>query len=100
VFAISFYRLNKHVVRATQYAAERGISTVALVDSRFSPLVPAADLSLVVPSESGSFFQSMTAPLAVAYALLGRMRELGGEALEQRIENAQQLYGELDVFYT
>jgi DNA-binding MurR/RpiR family transcriptional regulator len=100
VFAISFYRLNKHVVRATQYATERGISTVALVDSRFSPLVPAADLSLVVPSESGSFFQSMTAPLAVAYALLARMRELGGDGLEQRIQTAQQLYGELDVFYT
>jgi DNA-binding MurR/RpiR family transcriptional regulator len=100
VFAISFWRLNKHVVRATQHATQSGISTVALVDSRFSPLAQAAGLSLVVPSESGSFFQSMTAALAVVYGLLARLRELGGEQIEQTIEDAQQLYGELDVLYT
>ena len=100
VFAISFWRLNKHVVGATQNATNRGIATVALVDSRFSPLARAAVLSLVVPSESGSFFQSMTAPLAVVYGLLARLRELGGEQIERTIEDAQQLYGELDVLYT
>ena len=68
LIAISFWRLNKQVVLATEHARRRGIQTVAITDSAFSPLARAADLALVVPTESGSFFQSLTAPLSVVYA--------------------------------
>lgn len=99
VLAISFWRLNKQVVKATQQARERGIATIAITDSRFSPLVRAAERSLIVPTESGSVFQSMTAALSLVYGLLARIHELGGERAEQTLVETQRLYGELDVLY-
>jgi DNA-binding MurR/RpiR family transcriptional regulator len=100
VLAISFWRLNKHVVKATQYARRNGIATAAITDSRFSPLYRAAEHALVVPTESGSVFQSLTAALSLAYGLLERLQELGGDRVERTIEDAQKLYGELDILYT
>jgi DNA-binding MurR/RpiR family transcriptional regulator len=98
--AISFWRLNKQVVLATEHARRHEIPTVAITDSLFSPLARAAELTLVVPTESSSFFQSMAAPLSVVYGLLDRMRELGGDEVAETIVTAQELYGELDVLYT
>jgi DNA-binding MurR/RpiR family transcriptional regulator len=100
LIAISFWRLNKQVVLATQHARRLGITTVAITDSAFSPLAESAELALVVPTESGSFFQSLTAPLSVIYGVLDRLHELGGERVRETIAETQKLYGELDVLYT
>jgi DNA-binding MurR/RpiR family transcriptional regulator len=100
LIAISFWRLNKQVVLATQHARRRGISTVAITDSAFSPLAKSADIALIVPTESGSFFQSLTAPLSVVYGIVDRLRELGGARVEETIAETQKLYAELDVLYT
>jgi DNA-binding MurR/RpiR family transcriptional regulator len=100
LIAISFWRLNKQVVLATQHARRRGIATVAITDSAFSPLAKSADVALVVPTESGSFFQSLTAPLSVVYAIVDRLYAIGGKPVEQTIAETQKLYAELDVLYT
>jgi DNA-binding MurR/RpiR family transcriptional regulator len=100
LIAISFWRLNKQVVLATQHARRRGIATVAITDSAFSPLAKSADIALIVPTESGSFFQSLTAPLSVVYGIVDRLRELGGARVEETIAETQKLYAELDVLYT
>jgi DNA-binding MurR/RpiR family transcriptional regulator len=98
--AISFWHVIKHVVMATNYCRRRGITTIAITDSIFSRLAKEADHTLVVPTETGSFFQSSTAALSVVYGLLDRLHALGGDATENVIENAFQLFEELDVAYT
>jgi len=99
LIAISFWRLNKEVVLATKAARNRGVSTVALTDSIFSPLARAAEHALVVPTESTSFFQSTTAAMSMIYGLLARLHILGGERVRETILTTQELYGELDVLY-
>lgn len=95
--AISFWRLVKQVVRAAEHCREVGITTVAITDSTFSPLAGSVDYALVVPTESVSFFQSMTAATSVVYGLLARLQELGGDEITQTISSAQAMYAELDV---
>jgi DNA-binding MurR/RpiR family transcriptional regulator len=99
LIAISFWRLNKQVVLTTRSARARGVATVAVTDSLFSPLAQAAEHALVVPTESASFFQSLTAATSLVYGLLARLYTLGGERVRQTILDTQELYGELDVLY-
>jgi DNA-binding MurR/RpiR family transcriptional regulator len=87
-------------VLTTRSARSHGVATVAVTDSLFSPLARAAEHALVVPTESASFFQSMTAATSLVYGLLARLYALGGERVRQTILDTQELYGELDVLYS
>lgn len=100
VVAISFWRLVKHVMLTAEYCRREGITTVALTDSLFSPLAQAADHALIVPTESVSFFQSMTAALSLVYGLLSELHRLGGSEVADTIEHTERLYAELDVLFT
>jgi len=95
--AISFWQLVKHVVLAAEHCRNQGITTIAITDSAFSPLARGVDHALVVPTESVSFFQSMTAATSVVYGLLARLQELGGDEVTRTISLAQAMYAELDV---
>jgi DNA-binding MurR/RpiR family transcriptional regulator len=100
LLTISFWRLTKEVVLTAKAARLRGIPTVSITDSLFSPLALASDHALVVPTESISFFQSMTAAMSLVYGLLARLYTLGGARVPKTILDTQELYGELDVLYS
>jgi DNA-binding MurR/RpiR family transcriptional regulator len=99
VIGISFWRLVKHVVVAVREAVRRDLTTVAITDSIFSPLARSATHTLMVPSESVSFFQSMTAPLGVVYGLLAELHAQAGERADAMVAAAEELYGAFDVLY-
>jgi DNA-binding MurR/RpiR family transcriptional regulator len=96
---MSFWRVIKHVILTAQYCRAQGITTVALTDSLFSPLAQASDHALTVPTESTSFFQSLTAGTSLVHALLAELHELGGERVDANIERLEQAYVDLDVLY-
>lgn len=97
VVAISFWRVVKQVMLAAKHCRERGLTTVAITDSSFSPLAKNADHVLVVPTESSLFFQSMTAPMSLAYGLLANLYALGGKRTEETIRDEERLWKDLDV---
>lgn len=97
--AISFWRQMRDVSRAARDARARGAKVVAITDSVFSPLAEIADTTLIVPTESASFFQSLTAPLSVVYALLAQLEELGGDDAETTIARVQGVWADLDLFH-
>jgi DNA-binding MurR/RpiR family transcriptional regulator len=99
LIAISFWRLVKDVVRATEHARERGVRTIAITDSTFSRLAAAAELVLIVPTESTHFFQSLTAAVSVTYGVLIRLYELGGEDAAEAIVAGERMFEELGVLY-
>jgi DNA-binding MurR/RpiR family transcriptional regulator len=61
-----------------RYAAQRGVAVVALTDSPLSPLARLAKKTIVVATESSSFFHAMTAAFAVAEVLAGLLAAHGG----------------------
>jgi DNA-binding MurR/RpiR family transcriptional regulator len=95
VVAISFWRTVKEVTVAARHARAMGITTVGICDSAYSPLAQAVEHALIVPTESVSFFQSMTAATSLVYGLLARLQELGGARVDQTIRSAQAMYAEL-----
>jgi DNA-binding MurR/RpiR family transcriptional regulator len=97
--AISFLRLIRHVVVGIQAAKRRGIPTVAITDSIFSPLARAASHTLMVPTESVSWFQSLTAAVSVVNGLTSELHAFGGERVDSAIKAVEELYDDFDVLY-
>jgi DNA-binding MurR/RpiR family transcriptional regulator len=99
VVAISFLRLVRHVVVGCEEAARRGITTVAITDSVFSPLARTATYTLMVPTESISWFQSLTAAVSVINGIASELHAFGGQRVDDAIKSVEELYGRFDVLY-
>ena len=96
---ISFWHLIKHHVLALQAAKRRGIPTIAITDTRLSALSENADQTLIVPTQSVSFYQSMAAAMSVAYAIVLHLQRLGGATVLETMRRAESSFDELEVVY-
>ncbi len=93
VLAISFAPYSRSIVRAVQYAAQRGGQVIALTDSPVSPLLGANKTKpLIVRTSSLSFFHSVVPAMSVVQALVMLLIAQGGEkALAELSESEAQL---------
>ncbi|WP_077106927.1 MurR/RpiR family transcriptional regulator [Agrobacterium sp. DSM 25558] len=67
--SISPYSL--HTLELTEVAREKGMGIIAITDSEVSPLVAIADHVVFFPTESHTFFHTLTPALAVSEVLCG-----------------------------
>jgi DNA-binding MurR/RpiR family transcriptional regulator len=79
LLAISVKPYTRTTVEITRYAARRGLAIVALTDSPLSPLARAARAAIMVPTESPSFFHTMTPAFAIVEALAALLAAGGGQ---------------------
>ena len=80
LLAISVKPYTRTTVEVTRYATRRGVAVVAITDSAVSPLAREARAAILVPTESPSFFHTMTPAFAVVEALAALLAAAGGEA--------------------
>jgi len=66
----SFRNYSPAVVETAQACRARGVSVIAITDSRLSPLKPAADLCFELGDDSTRPFRSLVGPLCFAQALV------------------------------
>ena len=96
VVAISFPRYSRKVVKALQFATDRGARTIALTDRPLSPLAEAAAYRMLARSDMASFVDSLVAPLSLINAFIVttaiRKKETVGENL-RRLEEIWDQYG-------
>ena len=76
--AVSVKPYTRAAVESTRYAARRGVDVVAITDSAVSPLARSACAAIVVPTDSPSFFHTMTPAFAIAEALAALLAAAGG----------------------
>jgi DNA-binding MurR/RpiR family transcriptional regulator len=100
LLTINFWRVVKELMLTTEYCRAHGMTTIAITDSLFSPQARAAEHALVVPTESISFFQSMTAAVSLVHGLLAELQRLGGDEVDGTIERLETAYADLEVLYT
>jgi DNA-binding MurR/RpiR family transcriptional regulator len=80
LLAVSVKPYTRAAVELADYALERGLDVVAITDSVVSPLVTRAKAAIIVPTESPSFFHTMTPAFAVAEALAAILAATAGES--------------------
>lgn len=84
-------------VERASYAARRGVSVVAITDSRVSPVAAIARTSILIPTETPSFFHAITPAFAAAETLVALVAARAGEQALSAIRNAEH---QLDAFST
>ncbi len=79
LLAISVKPYTRTTVEVTRHAARRGVGVVAITDSAVSPLARAARATILVPTDSPSFFHTVTPAFAIAETLAALLAAAGGE---------------------
>ena len=76
-------------IEGARYAADRGVPVVALTDSEVSPLAQIAANTILVATDSPSFFHTMTPLLAVAEILAALVAGRGGAKALAALEHTE-----------
>ncbi|WP_343712408.1 MurR/RpiR family transcriptional regulator [Inquilinus sp.] len=79
LLTVSVKPYTRAAVELTDYALARGLDIVAITDSVVSPLVARARATIIVPTESPSFFHTMAPAFAVAEALAAILAATAGD---------------------
>jgi len=97
VVVIGFPRYLRELVRLLDFARGRGLKTVAVTDSPFSPLK--ADVSLFVSAEASSFVAFHGAPLVVVNALIDEISRANPKATLEALRRFEELAESVGLFH-
>ena len=98
VVAISFAPYSQETLSVIETAQRAGARIVSLTDSSTSPLALAADVAIIFSGHSPSFFPSATPAIAVTESLLELLVADGGDAVVQKIAQAEQQLFDLGAY--
>ena len=76
----------------------QGATTIAITDSKESPLAQVADFSLFARSDMASFADSLVAPLSVINALIVAIGLRKKESINEVFEKLESIWDEYQVY--
>jgi len=95
---LNLWRPMRDLLAAARAARRNGCRVTALTDMHRGALAAAADHVLVLPSEGISFFQSTTAAMSVAYAVLAGLEAARPDATRLALRRIQDLWDDLGTY--
>jgi DNA-binding MurR/RpiR family transcriptional regulator len=98
LLAVSVNRYVRQTVDATNYARARGTRIVAVTDSEMSPLARAADVSLIVHTETPSFFHTMTPAFAAVECLAALVAARRGRKALDALEASERQLSDFGTY--
>lgn len=98
VISVSFPRYSKRTVKATQFVKNQGATTIAITDSKDSPLAEHSDYKLLARSDMVSFADSLVAPLSLINALIVAVGMRKKEHLYKVFEKLERIWDEYEVY--
>lgn len=90
LFATTVAPYTRATVDAVRFAGERDVPVVALTDSPVSPIATIARHTILVTTDSPSFFHSMAPAFVVGEVLAALIAGRGGEAALEAIERTER----------
>ena len=98
LMVVSFNPYARHSVDVAGLARDAGIKVLAITDSEVSPLVPLADEVILCPSESRTFFHSLTPAFAISEVLCGMLASLDRPGAIKALDGADQQLDALGTY--
>jgi DNA-binding MurR/RpiR family transcriptional regulator len=98
MLAISVKPYTRHTVHAARYSRARGVSIVAVTDSEMSPLAALAQETLVVRTETPSFFHTMAPAFATVECLAALVAARRGSQTLAAIAASEKQLAAFDTF--
>lgn len=100
LLAVSITPYAQHSLELAHMARNKGLAVVAITDSEVSPLVAIADEVILCPTESPTFFHTLTPALAVSEVLCGLLANRDRDGALAALQNADRHLLELNTYYT
>lgn len=100
VLALTIAPYTRDTVEAVAFTAERNATIVAITDSRTSPIARHADASIIVPTETPSFLQTMTPAFVVVECLAALVAAKRGKSAVRAIAEAEAHLDRFDSYAT
>lgn len=98
LIGISFPRYSKQTVNALAYARAKGADSIAITDSKDSPIAQNAEKILLAKSDMVSFVDSLVAPLSLINALIVAVSIKNYEAVAGNFKALEEIWEEYDVY--
>ncbi|MGL6173298.1 MAG: MurR/RpiR family transcriptional regulator [Cellulosilyticaceae bacterium] len=98
VIGISFPRYSKRILKALEFARNKGTTVVSITDSMISPIAQYADYTLIGRSEMISFVDSLVAPLSIINALIVAISLKKKDEIATNLENLESVWMEYEVY--
>ncbi len=95
---ISFVRYAKSTVNLFRYSHEKGAATIAITDSKVSPLVKYSDRSIFTDTAVPSYIDSFVAPFSIINAILFEIGRQKNVELEKRMTELDNIYDKFKIF--
>lgn len=100
LLAVSVAPYASATIERLRYARERDCSVVAITDSRVSPIAALAQRSLLVSTETPSFFHAVTPAFAAAETLIALVAARAGDKALNAIANAESQLGAFSTYWS
>lgn len=100
LLAISISPYALHTLELAEAAREKGIGIVAITDSEVSPLVAISEQVVLVPTESQTFFHTLTPALAVSEVLCGLIASHNRAAALEELKRADRHLSSMNTYAT
>lgn len=98
IIGISFPRYSKRIIQGMELAKKQNAKTIAITDSKYSPLAEFADHTLIARSEMASFVDSLVAPLSVINAMIVAIGKKKQEDVLNTFNRLEEVWDEFDVY--
>lgn len=98
LLAVTVRPYTRQTVKAVRYASERGAKVIAITDSEISPLAPMADETLVVGTETPSFFHSMAPAFAAVECLAALVATRRGPDTLKALARSEEQLAAFDTY--
>ena len=98
MLAISVKPYTRHTVHAARYSRARGVGIVAVTDSEMSPLAALAEETLIVRTETPSFFHTMAPAFAAVECLAALVAARRGSQTLAAIAASEKQLAAFDTF--
>ena len=92
-------RYPNELIKLSKLVRRLGHTLLVLTDAAISPVIPFANLSLVVPSRSIPFIGNVSNMLCVIQYMVQELASRRGDALQKHQEQLEQVYMENDILF-
>jgi DNA-binding MurR/RpiR family transcriptional regulator len=100
LFAVSVEPYTRATVEVAHYAHAQGIPIVAVTDSAVSPLAQIAQSTILVSTDSPSFFHAMTPAFAVGEILAALVAGRGGNASLEALRRTEDQLNAFNIHWS
>jgi len=100
LLVITKFPYTRSSVEATKLAQQKNMTVIVITDANDSPVIPFANHTFVIPTESPQFFSSHVATLVLIESLMGMTIAQGGKAASERIAAVEQANQALDCYWS